>query len=105
MKSRSIQFALGLLAVISASAVAQQVPDKTGFAQQMQPFLKKHCFKCHGPDKQKSRIRFDKLTTYRPEDGALWTKVHEASARLWKKRDRPRAESRRTSSVSSGAGS
>jgi hypothetical protein len=78
MKSRSIYFALGLVAAVSTSAVVEAAPDRTGFAETMQPFLKKHCFNCHGPDEQKSRIRFDKLTTYRPEDGALWTKVHEA---------------------------
>ncbi|MEK6235907.1 MAG: DUF1587 domain-containing protein, partial [Planctomycetales bacterium] len=82
MKSRSMYFALGLVTAFSASAfstsaVVEAASEGAGFAEKMQPFLKKHCFECHGSDKQESRIRFDKLTTYRPEDGALWTKVHE----------------------------
>lgn len=78
MKPRSLIIALGLVAAVTASAVAEAAPDRTGFVQKVQPFLEKHCFTCHGPQRQKSRIRFDRLTTYRPEDGALWTKVHEA---------------------------
>jgi hypothetical protein len=86
MKVRITHFVLVLGAALlsfSTSAVveveaAPGTSDTTGFAEKIQPFLKQHCFKCHGPDKQKSRIRFDKLTTYRPQDGALWTKVHDA---------------------------
>jgi hypothetical protein len=29
----------------------------------LKPFLKKHCYPCHGPDKQKNDIRFDTLGT------------------------------------------
>ncbi len=28
---------------------------------QLEPFLKQHCFKCHGPEKQKGDIRLDTL--------------------------------------------
>lgn len=78
MKFQSVHFALCFVAAFATSAVVEAASDTTGFAETMQPFLKKHCFECHGPVRQKSRIRFDKLTTYRPEDGTLWTKVHEA---------------------------
>ena len=31
----------------------------TDFATEVQPILSQHCFKCHGPDKQESGLRFD----------------------------------------------
>ena len=88
MKFRPLQDAcwlVGLVAAISSSgstlahtASDKTGPDKTGFAKRVQPFLETHCFRCHGPKKQKSRIRLDRLTTYRSENRALWTKVYEA---------------------------
>ena len=45
---------------------------------QVGPFLQEHCVECHGEKKQKSGIRFDTVTEFRPEDVELWTKVHEA---------------------------
>jgi len=45
--------ALFLAAVLAAPAAA---PD---FAHEVQPLLETHCFKCHGPEKQKGGLRFD----------------------------------------------
>ena len=29
------------------------------FSREVRPLLEKHCFKCHGPEKQKGGLRFD----------------------------------------------
>lgn len=41
------------------------------------PFLRKHCVSCHGAEKQKSGIRFDRIEGFRAGDMHLWTQVHE----------------------------
>jgi hypothetical protein len=33
----------------------------TGFAKVAQPFIKEHCVSCHGPEKQKGKLRLDTL--------------------------------------------
>ena len=35
--------------------------DPAGFIATVQPFLQDHCVKCHGPDKQKGKLRLDTL--------------------------------------------
>jgi len=35
---------------------AESAPD---FSREVRPLLEKHCFKCHGPEKQKGGLRFD----------------------------------------------
>ena len=47
------------------------------FARDVQPLLKQHCVKCHGAEKQKGRIRLDRLGDFKASDGHLWTLVHE----------------------------
>jgi hypothetical protein len=44
-------FFISLVAVASAAA-----PD---FSREVRPILSQHCFKCHGPDKQKGGLRLD----------------------------------------------
>jgi hypothetical protein len=43
---------------LSGTALAA---DHTGFAQVVQPFIKDHCVNCHGPEKQKGKLRLDSL--------------------------------------------
>ena len=43
-----------------STAVATESVD---FEKRVRPILEKHCFACHGPDKQKNDIRFDTLST------------------------------------------
>lgn len=64
-----------ILASGVASPVAVATPDT--FGDVVQPFLKEHCFGCHGPEKQKARIRYDRMDRFRREDRHLWTRVHE----------------------------
>ena len=56
-----------LLALARWGAVAVLVPFGLAYGDEklneLKPFLKKNCFECHGPDKQKNDIRFDSLGT------------------------------------------
>ena len=78
---RCARYSIAITALL-ASAVSLNAADSDGssrsFAQHVRPILERHCFGCHGPKKQKSRIRFDQLEAYRAQDSQLWTKVHEA---------------------------
>ncbi|HEY1080973.1 MAG TPA: PSD1 and planctomycete cytochrome C domain-containing protein, partial [Prosthecobacter sp.] len=51
MMPRSVPFVLLMATVASAAPV--------DFARDVRPILQKHCFSCHGPEKQKSGLRFD----------------------------------------------
>ena len=48
-----------------------------GYAQDAQPLLQRYCHQCHGPEKQKAQVRYDRITGYRVEDRHLWAEVHE----------------------------
>lgn len=48
---------LAALVLTSTSHAA----EPSGFAETVQPFLKEHCVKCHGPEKQKGKLRLDTL--------------------------------------------
>ena len=52
--SRSHLIAIALLGLFSAGALHAELPET---------FLKQYCYKCHGPDKQKAKRRFDTLPT------------------------------------------
>ena len=61
-----------LPALISAVNAADPV-----FENSVKPFLAKYCFKCHGPDEQKARIRYDEISSFDEQDHALWTLIYE----------------------------
>ncbi len=63
---------LCLFAPLTAAAA-----ENDEFGSVVQPFLQQHCFACHGPEKQKSGIRYDRLTGFQPDARNLWTMVHE----------------------------
>ena len=65
--------ALAVVFIFGMAPWSQAAP----FARDVQPFLKQHCLKCHGTEKQKGRIRLDQLKEFNPSDGHLWTLVHE----------------------------
>src|SRR5439155_24508330 len=44
------------LAALLLEPAANAAPD---FSGEVRPLLEKHCFKCHGPEKQKGGLRFD----------------------------------------------
>lgn len=43
----------------------------------VQPLLALHCFGCHGPEKQRALIRFDRVENYRIEEQRLWVMAHD----------------------------
>ena len=45
-----------LVSVFVVHAATAAVPD---FSREVRPILSQHCFKCHGPDKQKGKLRLD----------------------------------------------
>ncbi len=66
---------LCLFAPLTAAAA-----ESEEFGTVVQPFLRQHCFACHGPEKQKSGIRYDRLIGFQPDARNLWTMVHEQLA-------------------------
>ncbi|MCC7376515.1 MAG: c-type cytochrome [Verrucomicrobiales bacterium] len=50
--------------------------DGVTFASDIKPIFEKSCVKCHGPEKQKGKLRLDTLeaTLKGSEDGAILTK-------------------------------
>ena len=51
--------------------------DVKTFKDQVAPLMEKHCVGCHGPDKQKARLRFDGVRGFQISDRHLWTMIHE----------------------------
>ena len=47
------------------------------FEDAIRPVLDTYCIDCHGPDKQKARLRFDGVRGFQVSDRHLWTKIHE----------------------------
>ena len=66
---------IALATTAAGSARAEGAP--ADFDEVVRPFLQKHCYACHGADKQKAQIRYDALRGFAPEDRHLWTLVHE----------------------------
>lgn len=54
-------FAISLLFTISGSLASAATDPKEAefFEKQIRPVLAEHCYKCHGPDKQKAELRLD----------------------------------------------
>ncbi len=65
-----------LLCLVATTAAAVE----PSFDDIIQPFLKQHCFDCHGADEQHFQLRFDKLTSVQSRDRHLWTLIHEQIA-------------------------
>jgi mono/diheme cytochrome c family protein len=42
--------------------------DKKQFETDIQPFFKKHCIKCHGPEKSKGDVRLNKFLSVIADD-------------------------------------
>lgn len=69
-----------LIGLIPCAVMAAEPADPL-FAKIAVPFLKTHCFECHGAETQESRIRYDQLGSFDPADRHLWTLVHEQVSR------------------------
>src|ERR1041385_6442849 len=62
------------------------VADKKGvtYAADIKPIFEKSCFKCHGPDKQKAKLRVDSLAAVKKggEDGDVLSIGKSEKSRL-----------------------
>src|SRR5262245_10683993 len=58
------QIVLGWL-MLSHASFAADADNPVDFARDVQPIFQKHCWKCHGPEKQQGSLRFDR------RDGAI----------------------------------
>jgi len=63
---------------LSLPLAGDEKSDKKQFETDIQPFFKKHCIKCHGPEKQKGDLRLDSLESIDAVDRQeLFRKVQE----------------------------
>ncbi len=53
------RFAVFAALLLPGGAAAQDPPARVDFVRDVQPVLKTHCYACHGPDKQKGKLRLD----------------------------------------------
>ena len=62
---RALIWGLALIAGVGTASVGaadqDELFDAMALKKNVQPFLKQHCFACHGPDKQKGKLRLDQL--------------------------------------------
>ena len=61
LRSRKVFLIMALWPFPASAAEPTISADPEGFSKTVQPFLKEHCVKCHGPDKQKGKLRLDTL--------------------------------------------
>jgi len=63
--ARRICFRLGWVAFVGfAARLSAAEPDAAGiefFERKLRPLLAENCFSCHGPEKQKAKLRLDSL--------------------------------------------
>lgn len=76
MKSRFL-FCVVLIGASSIDAEDALVADRSTYESAVVPFMEKHCYSCHGPDKQKGDLRLDDLAVDFADTGALghWIEV------------------------------
>ena len=72
----SIVFLVLTLFLISAVSAAETGIDIKTFNEVVKPMLNKYCVRCHGPEKQKARLRYDQIDGFRTSDRHLWTAIH-----------------------------
>ena len=72
-----IGIAGGVVGLAARADEKAYAADATGFAKIAQPFLQEHCVKCHGPEKQKAKLRLDTLENQftHPAVAAKWAEV------------------------------
>src|SRR5436309_13043543 len=48
-----------ILTVVACAVGLRAAENKVDFAKDIQPIFSQNCFKCHGPEKQKGKLRLD----------------------------------------------
>lgn len=62
---------------VTVAVVIAGPENPVDYATQVRPVLEKHCFKCHGPEKQKSDLRLDTLSVELGEDARAAETWHD----------------------------
>ncbi|MCG8584505.1 MAG: DUF1587 domain-containing protein, partial [Pirellulales bacterium] len=62
---------------VSVLVACAHALGQSSFDEVAKPFLAKHCFRCHGSEKQEAQIRYDETIAYAHEKQHLWTLIHE----------------------------
>ena len=57
LRARNGTAAALIIVALLAAPAAKSAPD---FAREIPALFEKHCLKCHGPEKQKGGLRFDR---------------------------------------------
>jgi len=74
-----MRLAVFIACLAPALSLAAAVDDahERSFRETVRPFLKEHCVRCHGPEKQKSNVRLDEFggSIASKRDADLWTDV------------------------------
>ena len=79
-QSGSWRLCLLVLFVLLSIESRQVVAADDSYSTLVAPFLKRHCYDCHGAEKQEALIRYDQIDRFRAGDRHLWTMVHEKLA-------------------------
>ena len=61
LRSQKVFLVMALWPCTASAAEPAASANPEGFSEAVQPFLKEHCVKCHGPDKQNGKLRLDTL--------------------------------------------
>ena len=64
--------------LISTLAAASATAAEIDFERDVRPVLAERCFGCHGPEKQKGKVRLDTLSTDLAKDSAAAETWHDA---------------------------
>src|SRR5690349_14166331 len=77
LRSRPNVRIIAVLAMLGDLAFSAEKPDVAGFARVAQPFIKENCVACHGPEKQKGKLRLDTLANdfSDPATAGKWKEV------------------------------
>src|SRR5437763_7826617 len=68
--------------------------DKVDFAKQIQPILRQNCVKCHGPEKQKAKLRLDSKEAAMKggKDGVVIVAADAAKSELYRRITLPKGD-------------
>ncbi|QDU29504.1 hypothetical protein ETAA8_46160 [Anatilimnocola aggregata] len=80
MNGRFLICSLFFLGITGFVLPTVSAAEDQSFERIIQPFLKQHCFDCHGAEEQQFQLRFDALRSVEAADRHLWTLLHEQIA-------------------------
>src|SRR5947207_13924538 len=81
-------------ALISLANGQSRAEDKVDFAKKIQPILQQQCVKCHGPEKQKAKLRLDSKEAAMKggKDGVVIVASDAAKSELYRRITLPKGD-------------